>query len=128
MIMKHMPISSMPAAQMIAAPRADRAAEGGRAEPAPAAKSGKVVPAIEKPELPEMDLTAVVESINNYLQSANRDLRFAVDEVTGRTVITVLDGVSQEVVRQIPPETARALAAYLRSEGWLPGVGVAERA
>lgn len=126
--MKNMPINPMPAVQMVPAPRADRAAEGGRTEPVPAANSGKVVPAIQKPELPEMDLTAVVETINNYLQSAKRDLRFAVDEVTGRTVITVLDGVSQEIVRQIPPETAQALAAYLRSEGRLPGVGVAERA
>jgi flagellar protein FlaG len=128
MMMKDMPINPMPAPRMIPAPRADRAAEGGRVEPAAAAKPGKVVPSLEKPELPEMDLSAVVETINNYLQSAKRDLRFAVDEVTGRTVITVLDGVSQEIVRQIPPETAQALAAYLRSEGWLPGVGVAERA
>lgn len=126
--MKQMPINPMPAAQVLPAPRGGRAAEGGRAEPAPAARSGKVLPSLEKPQLPEMDLSAVVESINNYLQSAKRDLRFAVDEATGRTVITVLDGVSQEVVRQIPPETARALAAFLRSEGWLPGVGVAERA
>lgn len=49
-----------------------------------------------------------------------RDLRFSVDEETGRTVVKVLDSRSGEVIRQIPPEEMLALAEDLeRLQGLL---------
>jgi flagellar protein FlaG len=69
-----------------------------------------------------------VESINKYLQTVKRDLQFSVDASSGRTVITVLDRESQEIIRQIPPEAAVELAANLRSDGGLESLALAEKA
>lgn len=76
----------------------------------------------------QQDLSGVVESLNDYLQSVERNLLFSVDENSGRTVITVMDRQTEEVIRQIPPETAVALAEYLRDEGGLESMGIVERA
>jgi flagellar protein FlaG len=48
-----------------------------------------------------------------------RSLSFRVDEASGRTVITVLDATTQEVVRQIPSEEVLALARALEVSGAL---------
>lgn len=112
-----------------------RPAPDGMAAPAAPLESGKPLPQSaqeprEQPSAPavEQDLSGIVESLNDYLQSVERDLMFSVDENSGRTVITVMDRQSQEVIRQIPPEAAVALAEYLRDEGGLGSVGIVERA
>jgi flagellar protein FlaG len=129
MNMKDMLISPMPApAQPAPARKPEPATVSGRIEPVPPAETGKDVPAPSASELPELDLSGVVESLNDYMQSVRRDLRFSVDDFSGRTVITVLDSESQEVIRQIPPESVQALAEYLRNEGSLDSFGVAEKA
>ncbi|WP_369773952.1 flagellar protein FlaG [Thioalkalivibrio sp. ALJ15] len=74
------------------------------------------------------DMERVVESINAYLQSTKRALEFSVDDVSGRTVITVMDGDRENVIRQIPPEQMRALAEQLRDEQTLDGTGLVDRA
>ncbi len=56
------------------------------------------------------DVEAAVRDINEFVQTVQRDLRFSVDENSGRTVITVLDSETQEIVRQIPPEKLMAAA------------------
>jgi flagellar protein FlaG len=48
-----------------------------------------------------------------------RSLIFRVDEASGRTVITVLDATTQEVVRQIPSEEVLVLARALEVSGAL---------
>jgi len=127
--MKDMLINPMSAAlQPAPVVKPEPAATGGRIAPAPEAETGKDQPAPSAPELPELDLSGVVESLNDYMQSVQRDLRFAVDDFSGRTVITVLDSSSQEVIRQIPPESVQAMAEYLRNEGALESFGVAEKA
>jgi flagellar protein FlaG len=50
------------------------------------------------------------------------------DEASGRTVITVKDSETEEIIRQIPPESALALASFLRSEGGLESFGLIEKA
>jgi flagellar protein FlaG len=50
------------------------------------------------------------------------------DEASGRTVITVKDSETEEIIRQIPPESALALASFLRSEGVLESFGLIEKA
>ena len=55
-----------------------------------------------------------VEQLNDYVQSLQRDLRFTVDEASGRTVVRVLESSSDQVVRQIPTETALRLAQNLK--------------
>lgn len=60
------------------------------------------------------ELTQAVSDINSYVQTVRRELQFSIDDTLGRTIITVLDGETQEVVRQIPAEEVLALARYLR--------------
>jgi uncharacterized FlaG/YvyC family protein len=47
---------------------------------------------------------AVAQRIETYLKTVNRALEFRVDEPSGRTVVTVRDSVTGEVIRQIPNE------------------------
>ncbi len=59
--------------------------------------------------------------IEAYVQGVRRELRFSVDETTGRTVIRVLDAETEEVIRQIPPEELMAVARSL-AEGREAGI------
>ena len=117
----------------------DSRPSGGSPQPVAVPEIGKALPEIlpsssqegprtDPPKTVEADLPSAVESLNDYLQSVERDLMFSVDETSGRTVITVMDRQSQEVIRQIPPEAAVALAEYLRDEGGLESMGFLERA
>ena len=106
----------------------EAAAEGGRAEPPVPAPGGKELPRPAVAGALETDLTTVVAALNDYVQSVKRDLQFAMDQDSGRTVITVLDTETQEIVRQIPPESAVALVSYLRNEGRLDSFGLVETA
>lgn len=57
-----------------------------------------------------------VEQLNDYAQSLQRDLRFSIDEDLGQAVVHVVDRSTQEVVRQIPNETAIELARNLKDQ------------
>ncbi|TVP83656.1 flagellar protein FlaG [Thioalkalivibrio sp.] len=107
------------------APKPSRA--DGRVEPLVAAGGGKELPSREVPEAPR-NLPAVVESLNDYLQTVKRELQFSVDENSGRPVITVLDAGSKAVIRQIPSEAAVALAEHLSEQGGFDSVGLIEKA
>ena len=61
----------------------------------------------------EIPLAEAVERINDFIQIARSDLVFSVDESTGRTVVSVVDAQTQEVIRQIPSEEVLAIAARL---------------
>ncbi|PYG03854.1 MULTISPECIES: flagellar protein FlaG [unclassified Thioalkalivibrio] len=74
------------------------------------------------------DLEPVVESINAYLQNSKRSLEFSVDDSSGRTVITVMDGDRDEIIRQIPPEQMLALAEHFENERDLGGTGFVDKA
>lgn len=54
-----------------------------------------------------------VSSIKQFAQSIQRNLNFALDDSSGRVVVKVTDGVSGEVIRQIPSEDALRLAESL---------------
>ena len=55
-----------------------------------------------------------VQRMNEHVQLVNRQLEFRIDEESGRTVITVLDSDTQEIIRQIPNEEALHLAHKLQ--------------
>lgn len=57
-----------------------------------------------------------VARLNDYIQSTRRDLKFEVDEDSGRTIVTVFDSTTQEVIRQIPPDVVKDLAQKLNGE------------
>ncbi|KAB7627187.1 flagellar protein FlaG [Alkalilimnicola sp. S0819] len=71
-------------------------------------------PAADAPKMaPPEPLEKVVTRINEYLQEASRNLKFAVSESTGRVVVTVLNPETDEVIRQIPPEEVMTVAERL---------------
>lgn len=57
-----------------------------------------------------------VSRINEYVQQTERTLDFKLDEASGRTVISVYDRASSELIRQIPGELALELAQKLNDE------------
>lgn len=59
------------------------------------------------------NLHVAVSQMNDHVQNLQRNLQFSVDEKTGKEVVTVIDKVSEEVIRQIPSEEALALAHRL---------------
>ena len=56
------------------------------------------------------DARQTAEKANQYLTLADTKLRFRVSELTGRIVIDVVDGETEEVVRQIPKESMERFA------------------
>ena len=81
---------------------------------------------VSRPELnreaSEVDQEAVkerlessVSQLKDLVQSVQRDLQFSIDDYSGRTVITVLDSNTAEIIRQIPSEEVLALAKIIES-------------
>lgn len=60
-------------------------------------------------------------STNAGLEVAQRQIQFAVDKETRRTIIKIIDPQTKEVIRQIPPEEAlrisRMISRIVRDRG-----------
>ena len=66
------------------------------------------------------DVREAVKEIERNLSSNSTDLRFSVDNSTGKTVVSVLDSQTKEVIRQIPAEEVMQMARFLdRMQGLL---------
>lgn len=89
-------------------------AAGGKA----ATASGESLPPAPPPE-PVVDAARTVARLNELMSSNRRSLRFQVDAEGGRTVITVLNPHTKEVIRQIPPEEILSLARAFDALGSL---------
>jgi flagellar protein FlaG len=74
--------------------------------------SGQPLP-VKRPAIAPVDISKVVERLNDFVQDSQRSLRFRVDDLSGRTVITVFNDSTGEVVRQIPSAEVLALAEKL---------------
>ena len=57
-----------------------------------------------------------VTRLNDYVQTVQRDLQFNLDETSGKTIITVVDSKTSEVIRQIPDDVALRLARELQQD------------
>ena len=64
----------------------------------------------------EEQLASAVTKLNDYIQNVQRDLEFQSDDSSGKTVITVVDRQTSEVVRQIPDDVALRLAQDLQQD------------
>jgi flagellar protein FlaG len=62
------------------------------------------------------DIERAVSQLNEIMAKSQRSLRFQFDELSGRTVITVLDEITKEVVRQIPPPELLAVMRRLEEQ------------
>jgi flagellar protein FlaG len=71
-------------------------------------ESSKIEPKFEQEEQKqENQLDALqdkVTQLNQHMQNLNRSLQFSVDDVSGDTVVKVVDSETKEVVRQIPSQ------------------------
>ena len=96
------------------------------AEQAPAKMAtgeGKAVPEsgnsqpLVKPEDIRESIEKTVEQISEFVHANARGLRFRVDDASGRTVVTVVNPNSGEIIRQIPSEEFLQIASELRRFG-----------
>lgn len=79
------------------------------------AGSGKVETAERaKQKLSADDINDSVSELNNSNQLISRNLEFHIDNNSGRTVITVRDTKSNEVIRQIPSEQLLEISSRLK--------------
>lgn len=60
------------------------------------------------------DIESAVQEIQTFLQAQNRNLAFSVDEGTNRSVVTVKESASGDVIRQIPSDEVLRLAERIQ--------------
>jgi flagellar protein FlaG len=63
----------------------------------------------------DQELGEAISTLDEHAQNLQRSLRFSVDESSGRTVVTVLDNETKEVIRQIPSEETLVIAKRLEA-------------
>ncbi|MBA3756254.1 MAG: flagellar protein FlaG [Nitrosomonas sp.] len=68
--------------------------------------------ASNKPESEEQ-VKQAIQKIQGAVDNLAHNLRFSIDEDTGRTIIKVMDAHTEEVIRQIPTEEAIEIARTL---------------
>ncbi|MGH8548770.1 MAG: flagellar protein FlaG [Methylococcales bacterium] len=71
-----------------------------------------------EPEITKLRDTVL--QINESIQAVRRELRFSVDEESGRVVVKVVNAENGETIRQIPSEELLQLARHI-SEGGTEG-------
>ncbi|CAD5286009.1 Flagellar biosynthesis protein FlaG [Alteromonas sp. 38] len=62
----------------------------------------------------QVSLENAVQEVESFLQTQNRNLAFSIDDETKRSVVTVKDSESGDVIRQIPSEEVLALAERIQ--------------
>ena len=65
-------------------------------------------------QIPKDNLEKAVKKIQETADQYNRQIRFSIDESSGRTVVKVMDS-NDKVVRQIPSEEVLSLAESLKA-------------
>jgi flagellar protein FlaG len=82
--------------------------------------SGESLPVPEPAQAAQaVDVATAVARLNELMTSHRRSLRFEIDASSGRTVITVINDATNEVVRQIPPPELLKIAHNLDELGSL---------
>lgn len=71
------------------------------------------LPAEQNAKLNAEQLTAMAEQMDKFVGSFTHELKFRVDEDSGRNVVTVIDSKSGDTIRQIPTEELLDVIARL---------------
>ncbi|TVP53038.1 MAG: flagellar protein FlaG [Halomonadaceae bacterium] len=79
-------------------------------------KESRAAVAQEQADDQRSNLDSAVSQLNDFVQSVQRNLEFEVDENSGRTIVRVIDQVTDEVIRVIPDEMALRLAENLQQD------------
>lgn len=59
------------------------------------------------------EIQQAVDQIQSFTDNVAKNLKFSIDEDTGKTVVKILDSQTQEVIRQFPTEEAISIARSL---------------
>jgi flagellar protein FlaG len=59
------------------------------------------------------ELAKAVKEVNDFVGAVNADLRFSVDDESGKTIVKVVDVTTKEVIKQYPSEEMLAIAKAL---------------
>ena len=88
-----------------------------------AANQASPLPASQNDAAQKSQLEEAVSDINDYVQTVNRELQFRVDEALplGRSIVTVVDSDTQEVIREFPSEQALSFARSLKEQAGAAG-------
>jgi len=105
-------INDLPATH---APAATTSASAIDAAKAGVAKATEQAAVQREPTMAEVKQAA--RQLETFMESMNRYLEFKVDQDSGRTIVTVKDKSTGEVVRQIPSEEVMRLAHNLGGKG-----------
>ncbi len=86
-----------------------------QATSAPSTQNVKPLPATSTDSEPVTDekVQQAVDQIQNFTEKVAKNLKFSIDEDTGKTVVKLLDTQTQEVIRQFPTEEAISIARTL---------------
>ncbi|MFY0655910.1 flagellar protein FlaG [Neptunomonas phycophila] len=71
----------------------------------------------QESQLTTEEVQDVVDKLNGLMQNGQHNLNFSVDEETDNVVVKVMDGETEEVIRQFPSEETLKLSKHL--EGML---------
>ena len=63
------------------------------------------------------DVRDAAAEVSQYIDTVSRSLQIAVDGELDRPIVTVIDGDTEAVIRQIPAEEIVAIARFLKSQG-----------
>lgn len=81
--------------------------------------SAKASPAVKIEQSSPEKVEDAVRQIEQFTQSVAQNLKFSIDEDTGKTVVKIMDSQTNELIRQIPSEEAINIA---RTLGKIEGV------
>ncbi|MDR0577049.1 MAG: flagellar protein FlaG [Candidatus Accumulibacter sp.] len=123
-IVSHAATASLPPRQAPVNPAANpnRQAVPGTAWPGEVAASSQTVQAqavaVTDPSAGngagfEEELDEATEKIQEFVNTVASEIKFSIDEDSGRTVVKVIDRSTQEVIRQIPSQEVLDLAQAL---------------
>lgn len=60
------------------------------------------------------DIDEVVNEMNQAILGVRRELKFSIDEGSGRAVVQVLDSKTGEMIRQLPSDEVLAVSRHIR--------------
>jgi len=103
------PTTEGPTVKLVGSERQAEPASGNQTLPAIANEEPSAVAEAAK-------LSEAVSRMSDYVQNIRRGLEFTVDEASDRTVITVYDIESEEIIRQIPSEEFLNLVRQMKGE------------
>jgi flagellar protein FlaG len=100
-----------------------------QAQSQPAGSAGKALPqegkemppvsikaAPQVPDFEKLDLDKAIKELQEFVDGLGRSLSFTRDESIEKSVITVRDTQTNQVVRQIPSEEVVAISRQIREE------------